>query len=147
MRLVQQEDMKGCGVAAVAMVTGYSYGRVRVRALRGDHWRASYGMNGAMLQRMLRSMGRPVQRTSLRGTHGRTAVVKVTGLVPVGRTRNRLWMHWVVWHRGKVYDPSLGIVWDGNGAVDGMELYLASCRIVGMRSFKARTGRWHWVQA
>lgn len=158
-RGVQQQDPKGCGVAAVATVTGRSYAQVRRRALRAGHWRANYGMNGGMLERLLDSYRRPVHRITMGRVPGypvpgRTAIVKVIGLVPCvvwrngkAEQRRRLWQHWVVWHAGTVWDPGCGVLWDGAGAVGGggLRLYLASVQSHEAKVSKVRTGRWHWI--
>lgn len=155
-RPVQQYDPKGCGVAAVAMVTRGSYERVRQRALQAGHWRPSYGMNGGMLRRMLKLLRRPVQSITMgrKAGNGRVAIVKASACVPVtvwrkgkAEKRNRQWSHWVVWVDGKVWDPGYGVWWDGNGAIDSMKLYLASVRThaLPVRVTCVRTGRWHWL--
>lgn len=143
-RGVTQVDPKGCGVAVVATVTGRSYELVRKRALLTDDWRPSYGMNGAMLHRLLDRLGWPVLSVTMGRESGRLslAVVKVTGRVKVQGGRRRLWQHWVVWHRGNVWDPGRGVLWNGNGLIDGMELYLKSH---GFSVTHVKTGRWHWV--
>lgn len=154
LRGVVQDDTKGCGVACVATVTGLDYWKVRKRAKLAGDWRESYGMNGRMLQSLLDRL----HRTCLGVTMGqrqlsKLAIVKVTGVVRCVVMRNgkaerrtRLWMHWVVWHAGTVWDPGHGVLWDGNGAVDGMRLYLASVRASKEpRVTKVRTGRWHWI--
>lgn len=144
-RGVTQVDPKGCGVAAVATVTGRSYEQVRKRALLTGDWRASYGMNGAMLRRLLDAYHWPVLSVTMRREAGALslAVVKVMGDVKIpGQQRRRLWQHWVVYHRGNVCDPGHGVLWDGSGLVDGMELYLKSH---GHSVTHVRTGRWHWV--
>lgn len=140
-RGVAQVDKKGCGIAVVATVTGRRYEQVRACALQTGDWRASYGMNGGMLRRLLARLKWPVLSVTMGREAGRLslAIVKVTGEV---RENKRRWRHWVVWHRGTVWDPSYGLLWDGNGAVDGMQLYLASTKpyVNG-----AKTGRWHWL--
>lgn len=145
LRGVTQVDTKGCGVAAVATVTGRSYEQVRKRALLTGDWRASYGMNGAMLRRLLDRLDWPVLSVTMGRERGKLAlaVVKVIGDVKIpGQPRRRLWQHWVVYHRGTVWDPGHGVLWNGNGLIDGMELYLKSH---GHAVTHVRTGRWHWV--
>lgn len=156
---VQQLDPKGCGVAAVATVCGMSYGLVRDHALETATWRASYGMSGGMMARLLQRLGKPVRvitmgRVPSQPIIGRTAIVKVTGEVACEIWRNgkpekrrRLWQHWVVWQQGKVWDPGYGTLWDGEGVTGGgMRLYLASVRSnTDVKVRKVRTGRWHWL--
>lgn len=151
-RGVTQVDPKGCGIAVVATVTGRSYEQVRKRALLTGDWRASYGMNGAMLKRLLDRLGWPVLRVTMRREHSKLAVVKVSGRVRCVVWRNgkpeqrrRLWQHWVVWHQGTVWDPGYGVLWNGNGLLDGMELYLASIKTHDVKVTHVKTGRWHWV--
>lgn len=155
LRGVQQVDPKGCGVAAVATVTGRPYRTVRRRAQAAGLWRESYGMNGTMLRKLLSQHLRPVHRITMGRVPGypqpgRTAIVKVIGDVQCtvmrgGRAekRTRLWQHWVVWHAGTVWDPGEGTLWQGEG-VNGMRLYMTAVRLHGdVRS--VRTGRWHWI--
>lgn len=145
---VQQADQKGCGVACVATVCGMSYQLAKDHALETKTWRASYGMNGGMMQRLLRHLGTPVHRITMGRVPGypvpgRTAIVKVTAKQA---GKKRPWAHWVVWQQGKVWDPGYGILWDGNGTgVDGMRLYLASVKQPGVDVRSIKTGRWHWV--
>lgn len=147
LRGVTQVDSKGCGVAAVATVTGRSYQHVRRVALVTLCWRASYGMSGGMMTRLLDRYKRPVQRITMGRRVTDTAIVKVSALVPDARQRGRmrLWQHWVVWRAGTVWDPGHGILWDGNGTIDGMRLYLASVKAPGVKVKSIKTGRWHWV--
>lgn len=143
MKLVVQQDPKGCGVACVAMVTGKPYALVRKRAQLSGCWRPSYGMSGAMLQRLLDSMHWTVLGVTYRYTRMYTqlAIVKVNADLPPHSaiSARRRFQHYVVWAQGKVYDPGPGIVWDGNGAIDGIDLYLANL------DGTARTGRWYWL--
>lgn len=143
---VQQEDPKGCGVACVASVLGMKYSTARDHALDSKCWRASYGMNGGMLQRLLDRLGKPVHTITMGRIPsypfgGRTAIVKVTGRVPVTagkhKGRDRLWMHWIVWRQGKVWDPGHGREFDTLAA------YLRTVEKEGARG--ARAGRWHWL--
>lgn len=134
-RLVRQVDDKGCGVACVAMAVGHTYADVREQALTSKTWRASYGMNGAMMAKLMRRYVRPVQAVTMgrqpAGAAGAAmAIVKVRSIRPMpGRKMHAA--HWVLWHAGSVYDPC--------GKVhDSMPSYL--------RSAAATTGRWHWVQ-
>jgi hypothetical protein len=155
LRGVVQDDMKGCGVACVATVTGKTYAQVRKRAEQAGDWRESYGMNGAMLRRMLRRYRRPVKAVTLKSqvnhqkfVPGGTAIVKVTGLVPCevwrkGKRERRVrqWSHWVVWHDGSVWDPGHGQLWTGRTWTAGMAKYLESVR----GATNVKTGRWHWL--
>jgi len=141
-RGVKQVDAKGCGVAVVATVTGRSYDQVRKRALMTGDWRESYGMNSAMLRRLLDQLKWPVLSVTMGREAGSLAVVKVAGRVKTDSGGRRLWQHWVVWHRGTVWDPGHGVLWNGNGLIDGMELYLKSH---GFSVTHVKTGRWYWL--
>lgn len=156
---IKQVDAKGCGIAAVATVTGHTYQNVRRVARETRCWRESYGMSGGMMTRLLDRYRRPVRRVTmgrqpLLPIASRTAIVKVTARVPCTVLRNgksekrtRLWQHWVVWSNRKVWDPGAGVLWgfDDVHAIDGMKLYLASVKAPGSKITHVRTGRWHWV--
>lgn len=123
MKPVRQLDPKGCGIAAVATVIGWSYGHTQHLAVAGGWWRPTYGINGRMLKALLGAVDRPVLRVTRSARPTGVAIVNVHGI-------GHRFRHWVVVTDGVVFNT------DGKTFPD-LPTYLA---IV-----KAASGYWYWV--
>lgn len=108
MRLVKQKHTYGCGIAAVAMLTGRPYDFV-MNLYRGLYNKSGYyGTSTHELHYLLLLLGydSPQRMLSFRSRHHRDLEVDAILKIPFEITILKPW-HWVVWDatRCRILDP------------------------------------------
>lgn len=98
---VYQEDAKGCGLAALAMVLGRSYAQVRVIAQRHGWWNVRSGMRARDVESCAKMFGATVVRQ--RRPPGDRPLL-FPAVVNVRWSTRRHWV--VVRPNGWVHDPA-----------------------------------------
>jgi hypothetical protein len=103
MKLIDQEDPTGCGIACVAMVAASSYARAK-RAIFMNRKPKKWYTFWPQLRRGMDHLGVEYEDRALRTTKLET--IKRTAIVGVGGGPCTPDSHWVV------YDPRSGLVYD-----------------------------------
>ena len=120
MAFVRQRSKTDCGIAALAMLCDVSY----EKALPAIRWRATSGNRGTtthMLREAARKLGYRTKSTPQKRLKiikapdvwvGKTVGGEIWGFIPENslvKIPCKIGWHWVVWRKGKVYDPAKGV--------------------------------------
>lgn len=120
MAFVRQRTKTDCGIAALAMLCDVTYEEAKAVI----KWRATSGNRGTTTH-MLREAARKLDYRTKSTPQKRLKVIKVPdvwlgktvggeiwGFMPANslvKMPHKIGWHWVVWKKGKIYDPARGV--------------------------------------